>query len=201
MKYFSDRTYRVLRFLVNAAMRVVHPVVRIRGRENVPEGATVVAANHSAFSDVIWVHVGMKTKHLPMTMAKKELFGIPVISTIFRKVAAFPVDREGNDISAIKTSLKCLNDGNKLVIFPEGTRIRRGITAEAHNGAMMLACRADAYVLPIYVTAKKKLFRPIDVVIGEAYKPQYEGRKPTNEELDSLTKEMMDKIYQMGDKR
>lgn len=201
MKLFSDRTYRVLRWIAHMLMRVAHPVVRIHGRENVPEGAAVVAANHSAFSDVIWVHVAMKTKTIPMTMAKKELFGVFLLGKLFRKVGAFPVDREGNDIKAVKTSLKCLHDNNKLVIFPEGTRVRRGKTSNAHSGAMLLACRADAPVLPVYLTMKKRPFCPIDVIIGKPYKPSYEGAKPTGEELEHLTAEMMRTIYQMGDVR
>ncbi len=198
MKFFSDRTYLALRFIAYCLLRVAHPVVRIRGRENVSEGAAVVVANHSSFSDVVWVHAGMKIKRCPMTMAKKELFDIFFISKIFLKLRAFPVDREGNDIKAIKTSLKCLNENNKLVIFPEGTRVRTGQMGAVHHGAMMLACRANVPILPIYVTARKRFLRPIDIMIGEAYLPKYEGKKPTAEELEHLSNEMMQKIYQMG---
>ncbi|MBE6984241.1 MAG: 1-acyl-sn-glycerol-3-phosphate acyltransferase [Ruminococcaceae bacterium] len=201
MKRFSDHTYRVLRFLAHGLLRFVHPIARYRGKENVPEGAAVVVCNHSAFTDPVWVQIAMKTKRLPLTMAKKELTKNKLFWAFCHKVGAFPVDRDGSDIQAIKTSLQCLRDDNKLLIFPEGTRVRHGKTATAHNGAMMIACRAKVPILPVYLTAKKSIFSAIDVVIGAPYMPLYEGAKPTSQELDRLTQQMMDQIYAMGETR
>ncbi len=201
MKHACDRTYRIVRGLIYFLIRFAHPVIRIQGRENVPDGAVVVAGNHSSFTDPIWIHIGMMTKRMPLTMAKKELFNRCLIGKLLSKFGAFPVDREGNDIQAIKTSLQCLRENNKLVIFPEGTRVRHGKASEPHKGAVMLACRAKVDILPVYITAKKKFLGPIDIVIGKPYTPKTEGGKPTPEELDKLTQEMMDMIYRMGEKR
>lgn len=201
MKRVSDRTYRIVRWLVYFLVRFAHPVIRIKGRENVPDGPAVVAANHSSFTDPIWAHVGMMTKRTPLTMAKKELFDIFILGKLYSMFGAFPVDRDGNDIQAVKISLQCLRDENKLVIFPEGTRVRNGKTSEPHKGAVMIACRAKVDILPIYITAKKKFLHPIDVIIGKPYKPKVEGTKPTPEELETLTQEMMDTIYKMGEKQ
>ena len=200
MKPFSDRTYHFLRVLVRGAMHVAHPIIRISGRENVPEGAAIVVANHVSFSDPIWLHLGLKEKHMPMTMAKKELFDVFFIGWICRKVTAFPVDRDGNDIQAIKTSLKCLQDGTKLMIFPEGTRVRKGKTTQVHSGAMMLACRTKVPIVPIYLSVKRRLFSPLEILIGKPYEPQYEGKKPTGEELQRMSDDLMHGIYQMGEK-
>ena len=201
MKRFSDRTYRFIRNIAYAILRVAHPVVRIRGRENVPDGALIIAANHSGFTDPVWVQIGVRPNRRPLTMAKKELFENRLLGTFYYKLGGFPVDREGSDIQAIKTSLQCLREDNKLLIFPEGTRIRHGERRPAHNGVAMLACRAKVDILPVYLTMKKRFLCPIYILIGKPYTPQIAGTKPTNEELDHLTKEMMDKIYQMGDER
>lgn len=201
MKRFSDRVYRCWRFFANGILHLAHPVVRIRGRENVPEGAVIIAANHSAFTDAIWVHIAAKPQRRPLTMAKKELMDIPVLGKLYHKLGAFPVDREGNDIQAIKTSLQCLRDDNKLVIFPEGTRIRKGKVSQPHKGTVMIACRAKVDILPVYLTAKKRFFRPIDIVIGKPYTPEFEGAKPSAEDLERLTEEMMRTIYRLGEKQ
>ncbi len=198
MRRFSDRTYRVLRFLAHGILRVVHPVVRYEGKKNVPQGAAVVVCNHSAITDPVWVQIVMGTKRLPLTMAKKELEKHKLLWAFCYGVGAFPVDREGSDIQAVKTSLQCLRDDNKLLIFPEGTRVRKGKTAQAHNGAMMIACRAKTPVLPVYLSPKKRLFSKVEVIIGEPYMPEYEGAKPTTEELNRLTQEMMDRVYKLG---
>lgn len=198
MKLFSERTYRFLKIVVNGFMRILHPVTKFKGRENIPDGAVVLVCNHSALSDPIWVHLAIDTKRIPQTMAKKELTKHKLIWAICRRAGGFPVDREGNDIQAIKTSLQCLRDDNKLLIFPEGTRVRDGKKSEPHSGAMMIACRAKVPVLPIYLSEKKYLFSKIRVVIGRPYMPEYEGAKPTSEELERLTVEMMDKVYGLG---
>lgn len=199
MKRFSDRTYRFIRRVVTVVFHILHPVIRIQGRENVPDGAVIVAANHTAISDPVWVQMAMKLDRRPLTMAKKELLDTPVIGALCHKIGAFPVDREGNDIQAIKTSLQCLRDGNKLVIFPEGTRVRKGKTSQPHKGTVMIACRAKVDILPVYLTEKKRLFCPIDIVIGKPYTPEFEGTKPSAEDLERLTEEMMRTIYQLGE--
>lgn len=200
MKRFSDRTYHFLRALVRGIMHIGHPIIHIRGRENVPEGAAIVVANHVSLSDPIWVHLGLKEKHLPMTMGKKELFDIFFLGWLYRKIGAFPVDREGADIQAIKTSLKCLQDDTKLVIFPEGTRVRNGKESQVHNGAVMLACKANVPIVPIYLSVKRRLFCSIHILIDKPYKPQYEGKKPTGEELQKMSNELMQSVYRMGEK-
>lgn len=198
MKRFSDRTYCFLRSIAHVLLRFAHPIAHYRGRENVPEGPVVVACNHSAFTDPVWVQIAMRTKKMPLTMAKKEVMNTKFLGAFCYKIGAFPVDREGNDIQAIKTSLQCLRD-NKLLIFPEGTRLRHGKTAQAHNGAMMLACRAKVDVLPVYLTENKRFWRPLKVVIGKPYTPTYAGAKPTGEELTALTEEMMRRVYVLGE--
>ncbi len=198
MKRFSNRTYRFLKIVVNGFMHILHPSIMFKGRENIPNGAAVLVCNHSALSDPVWVHLALDLQQIPMTMAKKELTKHKLLWALCQRVGGFPVDREGNDIQAIKTSLQCLRDDNKLLIFPEGTRIRNGKRSEPHNGAVMIACRAKTPMLPIYLSEKKHLFSKIKVVIGEPYLPQYEGAKPTAQDLDRLTAEMMDKVYRLG---
>lgn len=199
MTCFSEKTYCFLRHFVSFFMRFAHPVVHVRGRENIPEGKVVIACNHSSLSDPVWIHLILRSRIVPMTMAKKELMDTPVIGKLCAKLGAFPVDRSKADLQSIKTALQCLRDDNKLIIFPEGTRIRKGKVSQPHNGTIMLACRGNAQILPIYLTAKKRPFCPLNIIIGKPYTPQIAGKRPTTEELDRLTAEMMNNIYQMGE--
>ena len=199
MKMFSRRTFRFLRVFVLIALHIAHPVIRVRGRENIPEGPVVLCCNHSSFSDPIFVIVSGNLPVLPRTMAKKSLLGIPVLGWLYRKLGAFPVDRDGADIAAIKTAIQTLRDGKKLLIFPEGTRIRKGKKSEAHKGTMMIATRTQTPVLPVYLTAKKKIFRRIDLVFGKPYLPETAGRKATEQELNALSEELLKNIYRLGE--
>ena len=200
MKLFSDRAYRFIRDLAVVLFRFAHPVVKVKGRKNIPEGAAVVCCNHSAFSDPIYL-IGYARRRDPMRiMAKQELMDIPFLGWLYLKLGAIPLDRGGNDLVAIKTAMKTLREGTKLVIFPEGTRIRKGKKSEPHSGAAMLAIRTGTPVLPCYVTAKKRPFCRINVVYGKPYMPETTCPKPGNEELQKISEELMEKIYALGEK-
>lgn len=195
----SGYAFKILAFLVRIALRICHPVIRIRGKENIPSQGAVLCANHSSFSDPLWVIAYGGLCKLPRTMAKKELFHNPILSKLFAYLGAFPVDRGNTDIAAIKTSMQTLKDGNKLLIFPEGTRVRKGKEVTPHSGAVLIAHRMGAPIVPIYLSQKKGLFRPIDLIIGKAYFTDFGGTKPDATQLDLSAHEMINTIYSMGE--
>lgn len=198
MNFFSVRTYRFLRALVLGIFRIIHPKVVVSGRENIPEGACILSSNHSAFSDPIWLVGYANLPTMPRVMAKQELTKVPVISWFCKKLGCIFVNRDGNDLVAIKTAMKTLREGEKLVVFPEGTRVRDGKPSEPHIGAVLLAARTRCPIVPAYVTMHKKLFRAIHVVIGRPYYPKASA-KPSPEELEAGTTQLMKTIYGLGE--
>lgn len=199
MKMMPHWEYRVIRYALNFLLHILHPVVRVRGKENLPEGAAMLCCNHSSFSDPIWVIVGGNFDELPRTMAKKELEKNIPLWHLYRRLGAFPVDRENRDVAALQTAMHALRDGKKVLIFPEGTRMRPGKVAQPHNGAVMLAARQKVPLIPIYLTQKKRLFGRIDLVFGEPMTFPFAGRRATAEELDTATAELMQTIYGLGE--
>ncbi len=199
MSMCSDRSYRWICAAARAALRILHPVVHIEGREHLLDGAAILCCNHSGMSDPIWVIVWARLKQLPQSMAKKELFQNKLLGWACDKLGAFPVDRGSADINAIKTAMQVLKSENKLLIFPEGTRVKRGQQVEPHSGALLIGARMKAPIIPVYLSVKRRLFGPVRLVFGEPYFPEYAGAKPTNEELELRTAELMEKIYQMGE--
>ncbi len=193
--------YHILAFFARICLRICHPVIRISGRENLPTGAAVLCANHSSFSDPVWILAWSRLSRLPRTMAKKELFRNPVFRWVFSLIGAFPVDREKTDITAIKTAMHTLKDNNKLLIFPEGTRVRKGKTSQPHSGAVLIAHRMKAPIVPVYLSVQKGLFRPIRLVFGTPYMVDFGGEKPDSAALDQSAVVMMDKIYSMGQQK
>ena len=114
-------------------------------------------------------------------------------------MGAFPVDRQISDINAVKTAMQILKSGDKLLIFPEGTRIRNGKESHPHGGAVMIAARMGVPIVPVYLSTDKRFWRPLDVVFGEPYYPSPAERRVSNEELETLSAEMMSKIYKLGE--
>ncbi len=190
--------YHFLAGIARIFLRICHPVIRISGLENLPEGAAVLCANHSSFTDPIWILAWSRLSRLPRTMAKKELFRNPILRWVFSLIGAFPVDRESTDIAAIKTAMQTLKDNNKLLIFPEGTRVRKGKKSEPHSGAVMIAHRMKAPIVPVYLSVKKGLFRPICLIFGTPYITDFGGVKPDAAALERAATEMLKKIYDLG---
>lgn len=194
----SQGSYRVLLIVVRIVLRIMHPVIRVEGLENLPEEPAVICCNHSGILDPAWVLGWAKLPKLARTMAKKELFCNRFLTWFFTKVGAFPVDRGSTDISAIKNAMQTLKGGRSLLIFPEGTRIRKGKKSEPHSGAMLIASRMQVPIVPVYLSAKRPLFAPVTLKFGKAFSPQFAGSKPTGEELQEQSLAMMEGIYAMG---
>lgn len=195
MNKFYKFIYAVLRVLAG----VFYPW-RAMGNEKLPvSGGAVLCANHTSFLDPILLLMAATKKRQIHIMAKAELFKIPVFGGILRRMGVIPVKRGMSDISAIKEGLRVLKNGELLLIFPEGTRVKDGQQADAHPGAIVLAGRADVPVMPVYIGAKKRMFRKTAVVFGDPYKLQFVGRKPTHEDGQRLKDELMDKIRYLGE--
>ena len=103
------------------------------------------------------------------------------------------------DVKAVRTAMKFLKEGDKLLMFPEGTRVHEGEDVQAKVGAALFATRTGVPLLPVYIQRKKKRFRRNTVVIGEPYYPEYEGRKPTAEELQVMAQDLMDRVQALGE--
>lgn len=171
-----------------------HPCKAI-GRENVPQGAAILCPNHTRMSDPFFVVFAMGLKVKPRVMAKAEIMSVPVIGWILKKAGVFAVERGKSDVGAVKEAIKCLKGGDKLLLFPEGTRHRDGTLDESgKTGAAMFSVRTGAPLVPIYIPAKKKWFGRTPVVFGEPFLPQVEGRKGSAEEYKLIAKDLMSRI-------
>ena len=190
--------YPIIYVLLFIGLRLYH-FPRMRGRKNLPEGPCVLCGNHSGFADPLWVFQLLGPWILPWTMARKNLFEKSAFSRNFLLTfRAFPVDRDNADLAAVKKSLSVLKSGDKLLIFPEGTRVKNGKKSEPKSGAVLLAQRAGVPLVPVYITHGRKPFQPIKVVLGEPYTPRFSSRRPDAAELDQATAELMEKVYALG---
>ncbi len=189
----------IVHWLLKLLLKLLY-FVRYEGRENIPEGAAVLCGNHTALFDPLFVMAAFKPGQLPHTIAKKELFKHKWFGAILRWAKVFPVDRGQADLRAIKTALDVLRRGEKLIIFPEGTRTDDPTESSAKHGAALFAMKTDAYVQPIFITKGHKIpFRPIKVIFGKPYKIELDGRKPTQEDYAREADEMMRRVYALGE--
>lgn len=181
--------------------------VRVHGAENEPEeseGPYIICANHTVFSDPIFL-CAATSKQQPHFMAKKELFRIPLLGWLIKGLGAFPIDRGGSDVSAIKKSIAMINEGKCVGIFPQGHRYV-GIDprkTEIHHGIGMIASRTRATVLPCYLCNrdyKYRLGRRLDIVIGRPMRyEEYSAGLSGTAEYSAITDKVFDRICTLGE--
>ena len=161
---------------------------RVIGRENIPEGGCVVCPNHVQLSDPPFAAVALGGKTPIRLMAKKELFRKKIFAWLIAPLGAFPIDREGADITAIKTALGSVRAGQKLIIFPQGTR--HAAEGETKKGAAMLAVKTRAPILPMYITEGKRFRCRATVVIGKPFTPD-----PKQKDYGLIADDILRRIY------
>lgn len=186
--------YRIIYTIVAPIIHLLFPC-RTVGAENLPEGGVLLCANHASGWDPIIIALSLPRDSRLTVMAKDQLFRIPVLGFLLRKLGIFPVKRGGNDLTAIKTAMKVLTGGNRLLVFPEGTRVEEQGEVEAKGGVTMMATRTGVPMVPVYCGGKHKFLRKTTIVFGDPYVPVIAGRRPTPDENRAIAAEILKRIY------
>ena len=146
--------------------------VRWRGRENLPAGGFVLAANHNSNLDPWPLGLPLFPGRQLRFMAKAELYWWP-LKYILAGGGAFPVVRGQRDTQAIETAVELCRQGEIVVMFPEGTRRKKGLRkrfeARPHTGAARIALEAGVPLVPAGISGTDRLARlaPVRVAFGE----------------------------------
>jgi 1-acyl-sn-glycerol-3-phosphate acyltransferase len=143
------------------------------GVDNVPrEGGFVLAANHLSNFDPWAVGLPLFPWRFLRFMGKSELFWWP-LGPIITAGGAFKVRRGQKDTAAIDTAVELAREGHAVMMFPEGTRRRKGMVKKfqprAHTGAARIALAADVPLIPAAIKGTDNLLRlgPLRVAYGE----------------------------------
>ena len=149
--YWTARAVLVPFFLIYLRMHRI-------GREHLPRGGPLLlAANHRSFLDPFVI--GTLVRRPVYYMAKRELFQRRWQAWLLNALGAFPVDRGAGDRDAMATAREILRRGDCGVIFPEGTRTRRGPLSAPHRGVGRLALETGAQVAPVAVIGTEHVRR------------------------------------------
>ncbi len=188
--------YRVARIILLVIFKLIFKIDVI-GVENIPKkGRAILCSNHVSLLDPIVLGIAVPR---PISfMAKRELFEKPILGSIVRGLNSFPVDREGSDISAIRTSLKVLKEGKLLGIFPEGTRVKEMDLDNAKPGVALIGVKSKSPIIPAYIDSNYRLFSKVTIRIGEPiYLDEYFGNRLSTEDYKNISKNVMKSIYSL----
>ncbi|MBQ3045259.1 MAG: 1-acyl-sn-glycerol-3-phosphate acyltransferase [Clostridia bacterium] len=171
------------------------------GTENIPEeGGFIIASNHIRAFDPVYIAIGVEKRQIHF-MAKKELFEIPVVKTLFKKANAFPIVRGGSDKEAIDYAERVVREGHILGIFPEGTRSKDYKPARARSGIGLIAKETKADILPvsIYNCDEMKKGTKLTIRFGELIPYEKLGftEEGAREEVKNCAKFVMSEIVKL----
>jgi 1-acyl-sn-glycerol-3-phosphate acyltransferase len=165
----------------------------------------VIAANHIGYFDAFFllaIKEVILDKNLVVIVAEKYQkyafyrWAVKVLGFIF-------IDRYNSDVKTLKTVLRRMNNDGLLVIAPEGTRSPNGQLIEAQQGAVYIAAKTGAVIIPLAATGctdkmikdnlwKKKL--EVKIEFGKPYTIPEIPRKNRDEFLNQQTEELMCRI-------
>ena len=181
--------------LVIPVVKMLYPM-RSRGQENIPEGPALVCANHSNLVDPLLLAGAFGKRHFMHFMAKLELSSMPLIGALLRRCGVYFVNRGHQDIDAVRSTMRYLRRGEKVCIFPEGTRVREDNAVEAKTGAVRIAAKMSVPIVPVYIPRRKRLFSRIEILIGKPFR--VEGGR-SHEDFEEMADGVMEKIYELRD--
>tara|TARA_B100001013_G_scaffold270928_1_gene172069 strand:+ start:252 stop:929 length:678 start_codon:yes stop_codon:yes gene_type:complete len=179
---------------------------KIEGLENIPEvRPLLIASNHLSNLDPAIIAAALP--EAPVFLAKKELFKFSAGSFLLRGYGAYPVDRRGADIRALKWITDQLVSAHRIVMmFPEGTRSKTGGLLKGQPGLAHLAITTGATIVPIALSGSEnlqnpmKVFKPTAILrlkIGRPFVAKDASLRPTREMASKVTKEIMIRIAQL----
>jgi 1-acyl-sn-glycerol-3-phosphate acyltransferase len=170
--------------------------------QNVPaDGAFILSPNHFSNLDHFIVAVYLRRK--VQFMAKSQLYGRPILDTIFRVGGVFPVRRGYHDEEAFKTAYTILGRGGCVGMYAEGGRSRTGKLGQPKAGVGRLALESGVPVVPVAIHGsagirgwKRFRFPKVTVQYGEpiTFKAV---ENPTHEQQLEASTQIFDRIRAM----
>lgn len=189
--------YEISKFICWLPLSILHPT-KIIGRENLPKKRVILTLNHRSNWDIVLFL--LHTKGRFKVLAKKELFKNKLFGAVLHNFGGIEIEREANDITAMKQCLRVLKDEQRLVIFPEGTRLKDDskILGEIKSGLAMIAIKTKTPIVPVWADRRPKLFRLSKIRIGKPFElSEFYDKKLDEQTLAEATEIVREKMLEL----
>lgn len=174
--------------------------LKIVGEEHlITEGPVLVASNHESFLDPPLI--GNLYKDEMVYLARKTLF-TGVTRWLYTQWNAIPVDQDRPDMGSLKTIIRKLKEGHRVLVFPEGERTATGDLGEAAPGIGLVAVKSGAVIQPVRIRGAREAlprgsgrirFARISVTVGPPIRLSPEELKAAKgkDDYDRIAKRIM----------
>jgi len=168
---------------------------KVTGMENIPkDGAFLLCANHISWFDPISLAVFMKRQ--PRFMGKKELFKFRPLARFLDALGAYPIDRKGTDMQAYRTTMNLLKNGEGLIIFSQGTRMKE--FENSKSGVALFALKTGSPIVPAGIRGSYRFFSRIEIRVGAPISmDEHEGKKVKTELIDEVMETVVARVSEL----
>jgi len=169
-KYPEQEKWDHIHYIMSRAVKGGNVDLQVTGQEYLKtEGGFMLYGNHQGMFDVLAIAASCET---PLSIVyKKELRNVPLLKQIYACTKSFAMDREDvrQSLQVIQAVTKEVQSGRNYVIFPEGTRSRKGNQMlDFHGGSFRCAVKAQCPIVPMafidsYKVLDQKGSKPVTV--------------------------------------
>jgi 1-acyl-sn-glycerol-3-phosphate acyltransferase len=172
------------------------------GTENIPpQGGVIFVVNHMSRVDAP-ILFGMPVREDTITVAADKYKKIPIFRFLVETAESIWINRESADFTAMNAAIESVNQGRALGVAPEGTRSSSGHLNKGKSGAVFIADKTRAPIVPVGIagseSAVKKLlsFRRPHIIVrfGKPFMLPPMDRTRRDAWLQSCTDEIMCRI-------
>jgi 1-acyl-sn-glycerol-3-phosphate acyltransferase len=197
---------KFLRWLIHAVLKVITKI-NVTGYENLPKkGGFVIAVNHLGILDAPMAYYALDDWNLFIPVAEKWEEN-PFLRWLGKHLNFIFIDRFKPDLKAMREMMKRMEEGQTLVIAPEGTRARDEKMAQGKPGVAYLASKMGWQIVPVAISGTEdrllwgnlKHFRRtcIKIIAGKPFMLPSFPKENREEVLQEYTDEIMCRIAAM----
>ena len=150
-KFSYEEKYKHIRYIIRHVCKSGNIDLKVTGLENIPKkDGFLMCGNHQGLFDIIAI---VESFDRPIAgVIKKEFADIPFIKQILQCTHSYGMDRKDvrQSMKVIQGVSKDLENGRNIVIFPEGTRSKKGNEmGEFHAGTFKCILKSKAPIVPM----------------------------------------------------
>ena len=186
-----------LRFLFYPIHWLVYPY-KLYGHKKVGLGAYIYVGNHYCIWDIFYP--ARTTGEGIHYLMKESLMHVPLVGFLARKIGAIPAMRDGTDVRTLMDSIKVLKNGEKVSMFPEGTRNMKSDEEflPFHGGSALMAIKTKTPIIPFVICNRPRVFHMTHVVFGEPMElSEFYDRKLSPEDYEKAEEMLKNRLYEL----
>ncbi len=173
--------------------------IKVVGKERIPSGTVIFAANHTSSADAPAV-VGAIPRRIAILL-KRSLFEWPIVGQAFHLAHFIPVERASREsaIGSLEKATEAIKQGQSFLIYPEGTRSPDGRLQEFKKGTSVMAIKAGVPLVPVACSNAHRIMkkRELKIYPGEIlveFLAPIDSTQYTLEQRDELNQRLHDEL-------